>query len=75
MRIINNLRCFCLFVDISVVSQRPVINAMSPDVGPRAGSSVITVNGYNLDVYPALGAYFVDSKLPTLYGYVQLNSR
>jgi IPT/TIG domain len=66
-----------LFVDVSVnpVTSKPIISAMSPVVGPIAGGSVITVTGVNLDMYPALGAYFNDPELPALYGYALLNSR
>lgn len=48
---------------------------MSPVIGPIVGNSVISVAGENLDVYPVLGAYFIDTVLETLYGYAVLNFR
>ena len=56
------------------VNRIPVIQRISPVVGPMAGGSLVVVAGVDLNVYPALGAHFVDDQLPPLYGYA-LNSR
>lgn len=65
----------CVDTLLHPVSSIPTIKGMSPVVGPIAGSSVITVTGNNLNVYPVLGAYFYDTELQILYGYALLNFR